>query len=54
MYKEKGEQRKIAIILGIGLATVQPSFKKIQLNQLRGLLLGSIIRRNRRLKKGGF
>jgi len=23
MYKEKGEQRKIAIILGIGLATVQ-------------------------------
>ena len=30
IYEEKGEQRKIARILGVGLATVQYHLKKTQ------------------------
>ena len=30
MYEEKGEQRKIARVLGVGLATVQHHLKKTQ------------------------
>ena len=30
MYEEKGEQRKIARVLGVGLATVQYHLKKTQ------------------------